>query len=189
MILNSGYLEIFKHYDCLILHDVNMLLTNDHNLHECLDAGPKHMSVIIDSHGVNRLCYPGFFGGVIAIKPYHYKLVNGFSNNFWGWGGEDDDFYNRVVHHGLKATRVDYELGRYLTTPHVQQDANPKRHALVAKGNNRALLSGLKDMKYRVVKKMNKKLFVWMLIDVGPSPARVNYRSNKAQVTRKPYCD
>lgn len=26
-----------------------------------------------------------------------YETVNGFSNIFYGWGGEDDDLYNRSV--------------------------------------------------------------------------------------------
>lgn len=26
-----------------------------------------------------------------------YEAVNGFSNIFYGWGGEDDDLYNRSV--------------------------------------------------------------------------------------------
>jgi len=27
--------------------------------------------------------------------------VRGFSNNFWGWGREDDEFYRRVQEAGL----------------------------------------------------------------------------------------
>lgn len=30
-------------------------------------------------------------GGVLAIRMNHFYAVNGFSNEFWGWGGEDDD--------------------------------------------------------------------------------------------------
>lgn len=26
-----------------------------------------------------------------------FKTVNGFSNSFWGWGGEDDDMSYRLV--------------------------------------------------------------------------------------------
>ena len=39
--------------------------------------------------------YKEFFGGVIAISPDHFQKTNGFSNMFWGWGSEDDDFYKR----------------------------------------------------------------------------------------------
>lgn len=44
-----------------------------------------------------RLLAESFFGGVIAFTPVQYKRVNGHSNAFWGWGGEDTDLYNRFV--------------------------------------------------------------------------------------------
>jgi len=44
-----------------------------------------------------RVPYEGIFGGVTAFKRQHFELVNGFSNQFYGWGGEDDDMYNRQV--------------------------------------------------------------------------------------------
>ncbi|CAF4286907.1 unnamed protein product, partial [Rotaria magnacalcarata] len=31
------------------------------------------------------------------MRREHYLLVNGYSTNYWGWGGEDDDMYQRVV--------------------------------------------------------------------------------------------
>ena len=34
-------------------------------------------------------------GGVLAIDVDDYKDMNGFSNLYTGWGGEDDDFFNR----------------------------------------------------------------------------------------------
>ena len=42
-----------------------------------------------------RRSYTDYFGGVVAISPEHFARVNGFSNHFYGWGGEDDDFYQR----------------------------------------------------------------------------------------------
>ena len=42
-----------------------------------------------------RLMYNTIFGGVGAFSREHFELVNGFSNEFWGWGGEDDDLYTR----------------------------------------------------------------------------------------------
>lgn len=38
-----------------------------------------------------RLPYKMYFGGVSALTPVQYLKMNGFPNNYWGWGGEDDD--------------------------------------------------------------------------------------------------
>lgn len=37
------------------------------------------------------LPYEDIFGGVSALTKEQFINVNGFSNEFWGWGGEDDD--------------------------------------------------------------------------------------------------
>ena len=42
-----------------------------------------------------RLPYYGIFGGVTGFLPRHFELVNGFSNQYYGWGGEDDDMFSR----------------------------------------------------------------------------------------------
>lgn len=42
-----------------------------------------------------RLPYQMLVGGVFAIKREHFLKVNGFSNLYWGWGGEDDDMAYR----------------------------------------------------------------------------------------------
>jgi len=42
------------------------------------------------------LPYEQIFGGAGSFSREHFELINGFSNKFWGWGGEDDDLYNRL---------------------------------------------------------------------------------------------
>lgn len=42
-----------------------------------------------------RLPYHEFFGGVSGLTVKQFKKINGFPNAFWGWGGEDDDLWNR----------------------------------------------------------------------------------------------
>ena len=44
---------------------------------------------------LNRLPYTTIFGGAGAFKKEDFEMINGFSNHFWGWGGEDDDLYRR----------------------------------------------------------------------------------------------
>lgn len=43
-----------------------------------------------------------FLGGVISMSIKDIRTINGFPNNFWGWGGEDDSMRNR-----LKAKRIE----------------------------------------------------------------------------------
>ena len=39
----------------------------------------------------------GITGGVMAFTKSQYEAVNGFSNEYWGWGCEDDDMFVRIV--------------------------------------------------------------------------------------------
>ena len=45
-----------------------------------------------------RLPYTELFGGVEAFRKDHFEKINGFSNVYFGWGGEDDDLYARYVY-------------------------------------------------------------------------------------------
>lgn len=76
---------------------------------------------------VFRLLYKNNFGGVSAITAKQYTAINGFSNKFWGWGGEDDDFFNRVSHHGLIVSRYPSEVARYTMLSHTKAKPSPDR--------------------------------------------------------------
>ncbi|XP_062617600.1 beta-1,4-galactosyltransferase 1-like [Saccostrea cucullata] len=97
VLLNVGFLEASKEadFDCYFLHDVDLLPEHDHNLYRCSEL-PRHMSVAMDKFNY-RLPYLTYFGGVSAMTKDQILFVNGFSNKFSGWGGEDDDLYNRLI--------------------------------------------------------------------------------------------
>ena len=59
-----------------------------------------------------KLLYGALFGGVVSLSAKDYAAVNGFSNQFWGWGGEDDDFGNRVIARDLRIVRYAPEIAR-----------------------------------------------------------------------------
>ena len=43
---------------------------------------------------------PRYFGGVITVLREQSQAANGFSNEYWGWGKEDDDFLFRLLFAG-----------------------------------------------------------------------------------------
>lgn len=83
-----------------------------------------------------RLPYADLFGGVSAMTKEHFRLVNGFSNVFSGWGGEDDDMANRIKAHGLRISRYPANIARYKMLNHKKEKANPKRWIFPFQFNN-----------------------------------------------------
>jgi hypothetical protein len=51
------------------------------------------------------------FGGMTALSTNDFQSVNGFSNSFWGWGGEDDQLYQRVKFRMLLGIKYPYSIG------------------------------------------------------------------------------
>ena len=85
--------------NCFILHDVDLIPESDYNLYECdnyLNI-PRHLSFSIRTDKSNTSLtsyinspYELLVGGVLCIKPIIYEKINGFSNEYWSWGAEDD---------------------------------------------------------------------------------------------------
>ena len=69
---------------------------------------------IIENIKKHRKC-PALNFSLTALlfsPPMQFKKVNGFSNQFWGWGGEDDDMSNRIRNKKLKAGWSDFSDSR-----------------------------------------------------------------------------
>ncbi|XP_014814697.1 PREDICTED: beta-1,4-galactosyltransferase 1-like [Calidris pugnax] len=94
-LMNIGFAEALKEYDydCFVFSDVDLIPMDDRNTYKCYSQ-PRHLSVSVDKFGF-RLPYNQIFGGVSALSKAQFTKINGFPNNYWGWGGEDDDVYNR----------------------------------------------------------------------------------------------
>lgn len=171
MLLNVGFVEALgmREFDCFIFHDVDLLPEDDRNLYTCPHQ-PRHMSVAVDVFNY-RLPYPDIFGGVSAMSRAHFEAVNGFSNVFWGWGGEDDDMAARIKAAGLQITRYPPAIARYTMLPHVKQRASPKRFENLYNGPKRIKTDGLNSLQYRRLEVRLSKLFTWVLVELTrPTP-------------------
>ncbi|CAF1151412.1 unnamed protein product [Rotaria sordida] len=134
-LFNVGYLEAMKlyPYDCFIFHDVDLLPEDLRNIYKCGDQ-PRHMSVAVDKFNY-KLLYSTLFGGVTAFSLSDFVGTHGYPTVYWGWGGEDDDMYLRVVKKLKKSiTRYPMEIARYKmvrTHDHTSGKANPHRHTIL----------------------------------------------------------
>ncbi|XP_047498731.1 beta-1,4-N-acetylgalactosaminyltransferase bre-4-like [Penaeus chinensis] len=169
MLMNVGALEALKQYpyDCFIFHDVDLLPEDDRNLYTCPEQ-PRHMSIAIDSMGY-KLPYNDIFGGVSAMTADQFRTVNGFSNKFWGWGGEDDDMSNRIKFHGFFISRYPANIGRYTMLSHKKDEPNPRRYHYLYDGKKRFKSDGLNSVKYRTLDLQLRRLYTWVYVDLYPS--------------------
>ncbi|KAK7580551.1 hypothetical protein V9T40_001180 [Parthenolecanium corni] len=165
LILNAGYLEAKKdkNYSCFIFHDVDIIPSHRNNYYACSQA-PRHMSVLRTST-YYRLPYPTYFDGAVSFLPEHFEKINGFSNKFYGSGGEDEDLYNRVVHHGLEPIRFPNSASTYSSLAHVDSIINKDKDAILQAGKNFYHL-GLNSTKYdrHYLSNNNEPLFTRIMI-------------------------
>jgi hypothetical protein len=73
-----------------------------------------------------------FFGGALLVPNSIFRAVNGYSNDYWGWGFEDEDIKARFAAAGVPTDR---RKGTFLPLVHDSEglnlDATPSPIALV----------------------------------------------------------
>lgn len=95
---NVGFL-LAQGFDWYCFHDVDLLPIK--NSDYSWPVWPTQMVHASSKHDF-RPYESDNLGGVCLFRPEHYRLINGFSNNFWGWGGEDNQLSWRCFNAGLK---------------------------------------------------------------------------------------
>ena len=94
-LLNIGFeIAINEGINNFIFHDVDLLPSNElkeYYINTPTDK-PIHIAAVWDRYNSN----PSYFGGIVAFNERMFQKINGFPNNFWGWGGEDDELLKRT---------------------------------------------------------------------------------------------
>lgn len=68
------------------------------------------------------LPYINLFGGAVALLSRQYKAINGMSNEYFGWGGEDDDLFARLEANYLEMCRFAPQTSQYHMATYTVQE-------------------------------------------------------------------
>jgi len=79
-------------YDCAVIQDIDYLPDKGVDYTDC--AVPIQLSAEIDRYNW-RTPYLESAGGIVGANLTHWYQINGFSNGYFGWGGEDDELHHR----------------------------------------------------------------------------------------------
>ncbi|GAB1288394.1 Beta-1,4-galactosyltransferase 1 [Apodemus speciosus] len=169
-LLNIGFQEALKDYDynCFVFSDVDLIPMDDHNAYRCFSQ-PRHISVAMDKFGYS-LPYVQYFGGVSALSKQQFLAINGFPNNYWGWGGEDDDIFNRLVHKGMSISRPNAVVGKCRMIRHSRDkknEPNPQRFDRIAHTKETMRFDGLNSLTYQVLDVQRYPLYTKITVDIG----------------------
>jgi hypothetical protein len=105
-LLNIGFkTAIRKQCDYVVFHDVDMLPKDvDYSYSEV----PLHLAT--DFVNSKREIFKTYFGGVTMFSIESFKRINGYSNEYWGWGFEDDDLLLRCTEQNVFTDFEIYEV-------------------------------------------------------------------------------
>ena len=98
-LFNVGFRVVQKESKCVVVHDIDMLPVTTIDYTNCSTA-PIQLSSEIQ-HWDNSVPYATYTGGVVSASRADWIKINGMSNRFVGWGGEDDELYSRFRYNDL----------------------------------------------------------------------------------------
>jgi len=129
-LLNAGFslYQAAKAYFCF--HDID-LLPESALCDYSYPVMPTHLSPYCAQFEY-QFCL-NYFGGVFLVNKEDFRRVNGFSNQYWGWGAEDDDLRKRFDQTWtIPWTR---RMGRYYSIERVAF-GHPRAHEDVKRSGN-----------------------------------------------------
>eukprot|EP01114_Cavostelium_apophysatum_P014026 TRINITY_DN3525_c1_g1_i1.p1 TRINITY_DN3525_c1_g1~~TRINITY_DN3525_c1_g1_i1.p1 ORF type:complete len:296 (-),score=33.36 TRINITY_DN3525_c1_g1_i1:9-896(-) len=120
-LLNIGYILEKNNFDYFCFHDVDMIPAE-----MCVDysypkKGARHLAHNVQKHNWEMRHWE-YNGGIMCLTKRDFEKVNGFSNNYWGWGGEDDEFAVRLKRAKINIERPSHAYFYTLFLQHQGED-------------------------------------------------------------------
>jgi hypothetical protein len=124
-LLNAGFdltskqsQDDFSHY---IFHDVDLLPSEElKKFYTMVSDNPIHLAHVWK----DRYDYANYFGGVVSFSKKTFENINGFPNNFFGWGSEDNLLYYRT--NQMKYSIIQPNKGSYTDLENLTFDQKNK---------------------------------------------------------------
>ena len=123
-LMNIAAKSVADECDYFVFHDVDLLAqTIDYRYCNFTEK----LFTYIEEDGEYKRYGDTIFGGAILVPKEVFFEINGFSNSYWQWGKEDDDF---LLRHILKGHIVLQDMqGKLLALPHqpsIERDTQGK---------------------------------------------------------------
>ena len=143
-LLNVGYAHTKGKFDYYVFHDVDMLpIDADYDYCE----NPTHLAAKAEQFNYN-LPYHTYFGGVTLFDKKSFVKTNGYANDYWGWGAEDDDMYNRCNFRGLTILRKPCSFKSLAHNRNIVEQEYNRNVALLGDSMTRIDIDGLSSLHY-----------------------------------------
>jgi len=87
--------------DYVVWHDIDMIPEEGGGCdYSYPSQGPRHIATQISQMDY-QLKYHEYFGGAVLFTKEQVEATNGYSNDYWDWGMEDDDLFWRCHLEGM----------------------------------------------------------------------------------------
>merc|ERR1712194_138277 len=169
-LLNIGYRlaeEALPGLTSYITHDVDLLPSME--MQEVYANTPPEGHAVHLASVWQKYSYATFIGGVLAFRPRDFERVNGYPNNYWGWGLEDDQLVGSfedldpVNMKGVLETRRKDEIQRHLPW----YNADMFRKADLGLDHDWET-NGVRGLEYRVLSDATAGRVRHCLVELGP---------------------
>lgn len=155
LLCNIGFLET-SNFDYYCFHDVDMIPIDSDYGYSINNKNTLGLAIHL-AKNVEQFDYKPisntYFGGVLCMDKLAMKLTNGFSNNYWGWGFEDDDLFRRCFNEQKVITLWRDGIYRSIQHPHNYNHELYEKNSQVYSKSTNNQFDGIKQTKYKLVSK------------------------------------
>jgi GT2 family glycosyltransferase len=172
-LLNIGFDQLKDSCDYFCFHDIDMLPISKECDYSEINGVCKLSYYVSQFNFVPRP--PDELGGVTLIDKDSFLSVNGYRNDYFGWGLEDNDFALRCK---TKSIPFNIRIGKYMSLyhkpngdthgdpPSKETTQNRIKYQNILNSQNQLFLNGYSELNYKVLNVEEKEDFTLIKVDI-----------------------